>query len=150
MASAARCCPTAQRDARVKAAVEQQRAADAMKRADTQATVPPAKTVTADASSKEARPAGSDQRAAAAATGRGNGRVMPRERKVATQACRRAGETIALPGWYTVARGDSLWKIANRHYRHGERYPIIVAANRRRIDNEDLIQPCQRFWLPKR
>lgn len=30
---------------------------------------------------------------------------------------------------YTVQKGDSLWKIATRHYGNGNRWPDIVAAN---------------------
>lgn len=30
---------------------------------------------------------------------------------------------------YTVQKGDSLWKIAQRHYGNGQRWPDIVAAN---------------------
>ena len=30
---------------------------------------------------------------------------------------------------YTVQKGDSLWKIAERHYGNGQRWPDIVAAN---------------------
>lgn len=30
---------------------------------------------------------------------------------------------------YTIQKGDSLWKIATRHYGNGNRWPDIVAAN---------------------
>lgn len=68
----------------------------------------------------------------------------------ADQRCRRsAGRRISPPGTYTVASGDSLWRIAARHYRRGALYPVIVRANSRRISDPDLIYPCQRFRLPR-
>ncbi len=56
---------------------------------------------------------------------------------------------VKLPGKYVVRRGDSLWRIARRHYRRGRRYRIIYRANRRKIRNPHLIYPCQRFDIPR-
>ena len=56
---------------------------------------------------------------------------------------------IRVPGKYVVRKGDSLWRISRRHYRHGHRYRIIYRANRRLIRNPNLIYPCQRFHLPR-
>lgn len=62
---------------------------------------------------------------------------------------RRAGRRIRPPGTYTVASGDSLWRISQRHYRWGYLYPIIRRANPGRIADPDLIYPCQRLFLPR-
>ena len=48
-----------------------------------------------------------------------------------------------------MARGDTLWDIADRHYRNGERYVGIYRANEGKIDDPDLIFPCQRIYLPR-
>ena len=63
-------------------------------------------------------------------------------------ACRSAGRQDN--GWYTVKRGDSLWRIAERHLGSGPRYRAIHAANRHRIADPDLIRPCQRIHIPAR
>jgi colicin import membrane protein len=49
-----------------------------------------------------------------------------------------------------VRRGDSLWRIARRHYGRGSKFRRIYRANRRKIRNPDLIFPCQRFRVPGR
>jgi nucleoid-associated protein YgaU len=59
-----------------------------------------------------------------------------------------AGQRITPPGVYVVKRGDSLWRIARRHYNRGSLYPVIYRANRRKIRVARLIYPCQRFRLP--
>ncbi len=51
---------------------------------------------------------------------------------------------------YVVQPGDTLWAIANRHYRHGSRYTIIYRANQHRIPDADVIRPCQKLVLPLR
>ncbi len=64
------------------------------------------------------------------------------------RSCARAGRRVDVPGTYIVGRGDTLWEIADRHYRHGRRYQRIVRANRGKIDDPDVIEPCTRLWLP--
>lgn len=64
-------------------------------------------------------------------------------------ACRASGRKVRLPGRYTVARGDSLWRISQKHYDNGRRYPRIWRANRHKIADPDLIYPCQRFKVPR-
>ena len=72
-------------------------------------------------------------------------------RRAAHYRCKtRSGRRVRLPGKYTVRKGDSLWRIARRHYRRGHRYKRIFKANRHRIKNPHLIYPCQRFYIPRR
>jgi nucleoid-associated protein YgaU len=57
---------------------------------------------------------------------------------------------VALPGWYVVKTGDTLWAIAERHYGAGARYRTIFLANRERLKRgPDLIMPCQQLYLPQ-
>lgn len=65
-------------------------------------------------------------------------------------ACRFAGRKAAGRQRYTVAKGDSLWRISEKHYDAGARYPRIYRANRDRIADPDLIYPCQKFRVPRR
>ncbi len=67
-----------------------------------------------------------------------------------TRYCRAAGRKVRLPGRYTVAKGDTLWEIAETHYDNGAKYPRIYRANRGRIADPDLIYPCQRFLVPRK
>lgn len=55
----------------------------------------------------------------------------------------------------TVARGDSLWKLADEHLGNGERWPEIKAANQGRTMNddrvfrgEDTLQPGWELTIP--
>jgi nucleoid-associated protein YgaU len=52
-------------------------------------------------------------------------------------------------GTYVVQRGDTLWKIARRYYRSGERYAVVYRANRRTIRDPDLIYPGQVIRVPR-
>ncbi len=50
---------------------------------------------------------------------------------------------------YTVAKGDSLWKIAKAHYGNGNQWRKIYEANRATIgDNPDIIHPGQTLTIP--
>lgn len=49
---------------------------------------------------------------------------------------------------YTVVAGDSLSKIAKRHYGDAAKWKAIFEANRDLISNPDLIHPGQVLTLP--
>ena len=53
-------------------------------------------------------------------------------------------------GAITVVRGNSLWRIARRHYGAGVLFTLIYEANRDQIKDPDLIYPGQVFSLPVR
>lgn len=47
-----------------------------------------------------------------------------------------------------IRRGDSLWRIAKRHYGNGRKWKAIFKANRGRISNPDVIYAGRRLVLP--
>ena len=49
---------------------------------------------------------------------------------------------------YTVVSGDSLSRIAKRHYGDANKWKAIYEANRDLISNPDLIHPGQVLTLP--
>lgn len=52
-------------------------------------------------------------------------------------------------GYYVkVRRGDSLWKLAKRHYGDGRKWTRILKANRKRLGDPDVIRPGRRLYLP--
>lgn len=57
-------------------------------------------------------------------------------------------KSIPEPTYYTVVKGDSLWKIAHRFYNNGLLYQKIYDANKDIIKNKDLIYPGQKFIIP--
>ena len=65
-----------------------------------------------------------------------------------------SGLKVDQPGteakFYTVQKGDTLWKIAETHYGkgHGDKYPEIVKANTPPVKNPDLIQPGWVLRIP--
>ena len=50
---------------------------------------------------------------------------------------------------YTVVKGDSLWKIAEKHYGNGSKYQAIFEANEPMLKDADDIYPGQVLRLPK-
>jgi colicin import membrane protein len=62
--------------------------------------------------------------------------------------CQGAGEDVDPPATYVVKQGDTLWSISRRHYDKGRRFAKIVRANDSKIDDPDLIFPCQKLMLP--
>lgn len=55
----------------------------------------------------------------------------------------------AAPETYTVVAGDSLSKIAKRHYGDMNQWRRIYEANRDQIKDPDLIHPGQTLKLPR-
>ena len=55
---------------------------------------------------------------------------------------------MALPGWYVVKQGDTLWGIAERHYKAGWRYKRILRLEPPTLRSPHRIFPCQRIYLP--
>lgn len=54
------------------------------------------------------------------------------------------------PRFYTVEKGDNLWKIAEAHYGKGKgnKYPVIFEANKPMLKDPDLIYPGQVLRIP--
>ena len=60
------------------------------------------------------------------------------------------GESLAGDDeFYVIQKGDTLWKIAEKHYGNGSKYTAIVAANKEVIKDADKIFPGQKIRLPK-
>lgn len=53
------------------------------------------------------------------------------------------------PVFHTVASGDSLWKIAAKHYDDGSKYTEIFEANKPMLSDPDKIYPGQVLRIPK-
>ena len=52
------------------------------------------------------------------------------------------------PLFHTVVKGDSLWKIAEKHLGNGARYPEIFEANKPMLSDPDKIYPGQMLRIP--
>ena len=60
-----------------------------------------------------------------------------------------APEAVPAPVFYTVVSGDSLWKIASKHYGDGNKWQALFEANREVIQDPDLIYPGQQIRVPE-
>lgn len=52
------------------------------------------------------------------------------------------------PVFYTVVKGDNMWKIAERHYGSGAKHKIIFDANKPMLSHPDKIYPGQVLRIP--
>lgn len=50
---------------------------------------------------------------------------------------------------YEIAKGDTLWAIAEKYYGNGSKYTAIVEANQPMIKDADEIYPGQTLRIPK-
>jgi hypothetical protein len=64
-------------------------------------------------------------------------------------SCRRAGVPAEGAGWYVVAPGDTLRRIAWVHYGNGRAWPRILHANWQAISDPNVIYACQRLLIPR-
>jgi len=51
--------------------------------------------------------------------------------------------------FYTIQKGDTLWKIAQQFLGNGSRYPEIFEANREVVKDANKIFPGQQIRIPK-
>jgi nucleoid-associated protein YgaU len=51
--------------------------------------------------------------------------------------------------YYTIQKGDTLWKIAQKFLGNGNKYPEIFEANKEVIKDANLIYPGQQIRIPK-
>ncbi len=58
------------------------------------------------------------------------------------------GDSPADPVFHEVKKGDNLWKIAEKHYGNGSKYPEIFEANKPMLKDPDLIYPGQMLRIP--
>ena len=66
----------------------------------------------------------------------------------AEEAAGTAPEAAGETRFYTIQRGDTLWKIASDAYGNGARYTDIFEANREVIEDPDKIYPGQKIRIP--
>ena len=69
--------------------------------------------------------------------------------QLTVRAAEAAAEAAPAPVFYTIQSGDSLWKIASRHYGDGNKWNALFEANREVIKDPDLIYPGQQIRVPE-
>lgn len=65
------------------------------------------------------------------------------------QAAQGAVSTQSATTYYTIEKGDTLSKIADRFYGDAQKYPQIFEANREVIQDPDKIYPGQKIRIPQ-
>lgn len=55
----------------------------------------------------------------------------------------------AAPRFHTVAKGDTLWAVAEKEYGNGSKYPVIFEANKPMLSHPDKIYPGQVLRIPE-
>ncbi|GAB5507068.1 MAG: peptidoglycan-binding protein LysM [Rhizobiaceae bacterium] len=70
--------------------------------------------------------------------------------KVETDELTLKAEPAKEPVFYTVKKGDNLWKIAEANYGKGKgaKYPVIFEANKPMLSDPDKIYPGQVLRIP--
>lgn len=69
---------------------------------------------------------------------------VPKPRSVEEEVVEEKPETV----FYTVEKGDTLWKISTEHYGNGSKYPVIFEANKPMLEHPDRIYPGQMLRIP--
>jgi nucleoid-associated protein YgaU len=59
-----------------------------------------------------------------------------------------SGDAWSAEQWHEVAKGESLWKIAERYYGDGSLYPKIFEANKDVLKDPNKIRVGQRLRIP--
>ena len=68
---------------------------------------------------------------------------------MARPAATTAANSPATPGRrHVVAQGDTLYKIAQRYYGNGSKWPEILEANRDVLKNENAVRPGMELRIP--
>lgn len=74
---------------------------------------------------------------------------MQKKNGVLPQPGSNADASLSSSKTYTIQSGDSLWKIAIKHFKNGQRWTEIYDLNKERIGaNPDLIYPRHQILLP--
>lgn len=74
--------------------------------------------------------------------------AVSEEEEAAPRGLDDAEKVVASTTFYTVEKGDTLWKIAASQYDDGSKYPIIFEANKPMLEHPDKIYPGQMLRIP--
>lgn len=89
-----------------------------------------------------------DQEKVVLATGNVNGVASVDEHLQVREVSRSAGSENSASRFYTVKKGDTLWKIATEMYGDGTKHTAIFEANKPMLKTPDAIYPEQVLRIP--